>query len=158
LSDAIKTIKETLRAIPYKGIGYGILRFLRHDIGLSTEYKQPTVSFNYQGQWDNATLQKKFFTLSQDALDQTILSGNHLFYPLNINAEVKENVMHIFWTYSSYHYHHHTIERISNNFVVRLKQLIKHCCDKDNFEYTQSDFELTKLSQIDVINQMINEG
>ncbi len=45
----IKTVKETLRKIPNKGIGYGVLKHLAKDKGFMNEEKAP-ISFNYLGE------------------------------------------------------------------------------------------------------------
>ena len=53
LPETIKNVKETLRRIPDKGIGYGILRYLtdRKKAGAIFSIK-PDISFNYLGQID----------------------------------------------------------------------------------------------------------
>ncbi|WP_411017411.1 hypothetical protein, partial [Salmonella sp. s51695] len=54
--EAIKTVKEQLRAVPDKGIGYGVLRHLGNDEarraldGLATG----SIVFNYLGQFDGS--------------------------------------------------------------------------------------------------------
>ena len=51
---AIQAVKEQLRAIPGKGLGYGLLRFLGDPEAVSTlaDRPGPEVSFNYLGQVD----------------------------------------------------------------------------------------------------------
>jgi len=51
----IKLTKEKLRAIPNRGIGYGILRYLCQDSTVHQELATivtPEISFNYLGQFD----------------------------------------------------------------------------------------------------------
>jgi amino acid adenylation domain-containing protein/non-ribosomal peptide synthase protein (TIGR01720 family) len=51
--DVIKKVKEQLRRIPQRGMGYGILRYLRMDSGeILRELEAPRMSFNYLGQVD----------------------------------------------------------------------------------------------------------
>ncbi len=54
---SIKAIKEQLRAVPHKGLGYGVLRYLadeptrqRH----GRRCRQAPVTFNYLGQFDQS--------------------------------------------------------------------------------------------------------
>jgi hypothetical protein len=50
--EALKAIKEQLRRVPAKGIGYGLLRYLSGDAAVGAplrEGAQPEVSFNYLG-------------------------------------------------------------------------------------------------------------
>src|SRR6185295_6301773 len=52
LEEALKTVKEQLRAIPNRGIGYGLLRYLRNDEQTRSLRTTPSLlSFNYLGQF-----------------------------------------------------------------------------------------------------------
>ena len=56
IADTIKSIKEKLRVIPNKGIGYGVLRYLHPDASVRERLrlqKNNEISFNYLGQFDN---------------------------------------------------------------------------------------------------------
>ncbi|WP_231887376.1 condensation domain-containing protein, partial [Paenibacillus jamilae] len=48
----IKQVKEDLRHVPRKGIGYGILKYMSQNDALSCLSLQPEISFNYLGQFD----------------------------------------------------------------------------------------------------------
>ena len=53
--DWIKGVKEQLRAVPNKGMGYGLLRYLSEDEDVVTSLQAMTpsqISFNYLGQFD----------------------------------------------------------------------------------------------------------
>ena len=55
----LKSVKEQLRAVPHRGLGYGALRYLAHETPAAAELARgprPQVSFNYLGQfdWSNA--------------------------------------------------------------------------------------------------------
>jgi NRPS condensation-like uncharacterized protein len=74
LGETIKTIKEELRRIPHKGIGYGILTYLTEEPLLPSS--QPSLSFNYLGQWDNTLPSEGFFTFSQESAGRSISEKN----------------------------------------------------------------------------------
>ena len=151
LGEAIKTIKENLRQIPLKGIGYGVLSHLSpNSISFDSSSSQPSLSFNYLGQWDNTASQEGFFTFTEDSVGPVVSDKNELFHFLNIDSEIKQGTLQFFWTYSRNHYHSKTIEELSHTFIARLRQLIKHCCHQDAFGYTPSDFALASLSQTDL--------
>jgi amino acid adenylation domain-containing protein/non-ribosomal peptide synthase protein (TIGR01720 family) len=153
LGEAIKTTKEALRTIPYKGIGYGILRFLRQDVDFGIT-DNPTISFNYQGQWDNSFSHDKLFNFSQESSGNNVSKYNKRPYLIEINAEVIENKLLLHWAYSTNHYLPQTIESISSYFMHRLKQLIHHCSQDKTFGYTSSDFKLAKLTEKTLANKM----
>ncbi|MFM9158433.1 MAG: condensation domain-containing protein, partial [Dolichospermum sp.] len=55
IGENLKNIKEQLRKIPNRGIGYGILRYLCQNIDICQQLEklpQPQISFNYLGQFD----------------------------------------------------------------------------------------------------------
>ncbi|MGH3978769.1 MAG: condensation domain-containing protein, partial [Pseudonocardiaceae bacterium] len=53
LGRLLKSVKEQLRAVPRRGLGYGALRYLIEAGGLADDVT-PQVSFNYLGQFDGA--------------------------------------------------------------------------------------------------------
>src|SRR5579883_43167 len=57
LEDVLKSVKEQLRTIPNRGIGYGVLRYLSTNPEIARQLRslpQPEVSFNYLSQVDQA--------------------------------------------------------------------------------------------------------
>src|SRR4029453_3910609 len=55
LADALKSVKEQLRHLPKRGIGYGVLRYLSQDTEISEKLRtlpQAEVCFNYLGRVD----------------------------------------------------------------------------------------------------------
>jgi non-ribosomal peptide synthase protein (TIGR01720 family) len=141
LATAIKTVKEELRQIPHKGIGYGILSYLTPNSPLNHPH-HPSLSFNYLGQWDNTLGSEGFFSFSQESVGRNVSELNTSLHLLDINAEVKKGALHVAWTYSQNHYSSETLHTLSSSFIQRLKQIIHHCCQDHNFGYTPSDFDL----------------
>src|SRR5205085_1223374 len=66
---ALKEIKEQLRSIPKRGIGYGLLRYVSEDAAVSQfqEVMQAEISFNYLGQLDQALDEKSGFRLAKQS-------------------------------------------------------------------------------------------
>ncbi|MBY0463081.1 MAG: amino acid adenylation domain-containing protein, partial [Alphaproteobacteria bacterium] len=149
LGEAIKTVKETLRQIPHKGIGYGILSSLTQS-ALRSSVRHPSISFNYLGQWDKFSSQKSLFSFAPEPTGLCVSDQNDLSYPLNINSEVKNGTLILFLTYSQNHYQDQSIEELSHHLGHRLRQLITHCCQEENFGYTPSDFSLVSLTPKDL--------
>ena len=122
------------------------MSYLAQELSPSTS-SYPTLSFNYLGQWDNILTQEGLFTFSQESIGHSVSYKNTQAHLLDINGEVKQGVFHLFWSYSSNHYHQQTIEKIAHAFIERLRQLIQHCCQENTFGYTPSDFSLIDLTQ-----------
>jgi hypothetical protein len=63
LADAIKSVKEQLRGVPDKGIGYGLLRYLGTPDAREalSSLAAPRITFNYLGQFDRQFNQSALF-------------------------------------------------------------------------------------------------
>ena len=176
LGEAIKTIKEELRNIPEKGIGYGILSYLtKHlDLALDLSYdsnalsssepislpsalSHPSLSFNYLGQWDNMFSHSNLFNFASESIGSSSSENNTNSYLLNINAEVKQEVFSISFDYNSNYYKQETIDKVARAFISRLKQIIEHCTSDNVFGYTASDFASIDLSQVKIVDEIINK-
>ena len=69
LGKVIKSIKEQLRAIPDKGLSFGLLRYFHQDKSLQQQLSQQDhlpIVFNYLGQFDTS-LKGTWFTLAKEA-------------------------------------------------------------------------------------------
>ncbi|NET02965.1 MAG: amino acid adenylation domain-containing protein, partial [Sphaerospermopsis sp. SIO1G1] len=158
LGNAIKSVKEQLRQIPNKGIGYGVLRYLS-DVEISHQLQKspkPEVSFNYLGQFTQ-TLNTSSLLSSADessGKDQSLKGQRSSL--LDINAIITNEQLEISWTYSSNIHEDTTIEKLAREFVSTLQEIINHCLNPENVGYTPSDFPLVKLNQTEldlVLNQ-----
>ncbi len=104
LGDSIKQIKEQLRAIPDKGLGYGALRYLgtpqaRASLGA---LQAPRITFNYLGQFDGS------FDASQGSLLAPAAEGSGREQALNaplgnwlsLNGQVYGDELTLGWQFS----------------------------------------------------------
>lgn len=135
----IKSVKEQLRRIPRKGLGYGVLRYLNKQTAAQlAALPQAEVSFNYGGQLKTVSVQ-----LSGDEW----AGDEELGYLLTINAAVVDGELSVLWHYSRHLYHRETIQRLCRGFIQNLKSLIAHCKLPEASGHTPSDFPLARLSQ-----------
>ena len=159
LGNALKSVKEQLRAIPHKGIGYGLLRYLRRDQEIVTQlaaFSQAEISFNYLGQFSQVLNQNSLIQLASESsgLDHSLEGQRpHL---LNINAIVINEQLQIDWKYSTHVHKSTTIEKIAQDFVEVLQELIAHCTSPDNGGYTPTDFPLLEFSQTELDKLLAN--
>ncbi|XOS93334.1 condensation domain-containing protein [Brevibacillus laterosporus] len=82
----IKRVKEGLRHIPQKGIGYGIIRYLSDHQGNSYNI-EPQISFNYLGQFDQ-DLQNNAMQISPYSVGDTISKNTARPYVLDLNGMI----------------------------------------------------------------------
>ncbi|NER96524.1 MAG: hypothetical protein F6J86_22215 [Symploca sp. SIO1B1] len=152
LASVIKSIKEQLRAIPNRGIGYGILRYLCKDTAVNQQIQSiptPEISFNYLGQFDQVTSQTgwKLASESTGANQSSKQTRNHL---LNIICLVVDGELQIDWIYSSSLHTSATVDNLAQRYVKNLKSIIEHCQSEDAFGYTPSDFPDAQLNQLEL--------
>jgi amino acid adenylation domain-containing protein/FkbH-like protein/non-ribosomal peptide synthase protein (TIGR01720 family)/FkbM family methyltransferase len=153
LGTAIKSVKEQLRAIPHKGIGYGLLRHLNSDPEITTQLETlplAEVSFNYLGQFAQVLNKSSLMQLAPESsgIDRS-LEGQRLNL-LDINSVIKNEKLQIDWAYSSNIHQCETIEHIAAEFIEALREIIAHCLVPGTEGYTPSDFPLIQLNQLEL--------
>ncbi|MEW9702957.1 condensation domain-containing protein, partial [Paenibacillus sp. SI8] len=155
LSRQIKQIKEDLRQIPQKGIGYGILRYLSTASDTAGFTVSPEISFNYMGQFDqdyaHSGLAKSPYSEGHH------VSGNaFLEHTLDINGIITQGTLQFIIRYSSEAYRAETMERFAQLMKTSLKQVIEHCVANDRQELTPSDVSLKGLA-IEELDRLVEQ-
>ena len=150
LGEALKSVKEQLRRIPNRGIGYGLLRYLsdRADVAMKLrERPQAEILFNYLGQVDRVLSGSPLFLLANESSGLAHSLKGSRGYLLEVNGLVVENQLQLHWTYSETIHKRVTVERLAETFVEALRSLIAHCQSPDAGGFTPSDFPLAQLGQ-----------
>lgn len=150
LSSSLKLIKEELRAIPNKGMGFGVLRYLcdaSKELCDLQKLGRSQISFNYLGQWSAGKNEGGLFSLLQTSSNWNDAPDNNVSHLLNINGEVIDKQLKVHWSYSKNHFKRETIQLFADAFIKRLKDLVAHCVSSSLFGYTPSDFPLSRLNQ-----------
>jgi amino acid adenylation domain-containing protein/non-ribosomal peptide synthase protein (TIGR01720 family) len=150
---ALKAIKEQLRGVPNRGLGYGLLYYLSGDGRLAGQLRlQPAAeaSFNYLGQMDRLlpNLAPLTFMRELSGLDQARCGRRrHL---LEINGIVLGGRLQVRWCYSANVHERTTVERLAGRFLEALRGLVAHCSSPEAGGFTASDFPEAELSQDDL--------
>ena len=143
----IKSIKDDIRRIPNRGIGYDILKYITPDENKhELEFKlNPQISFNYLGQ-TNTDIKEGSIKSSWISSGESISNKNHKLYDLNLCAIVVQDSLNIQIEYNSDSFDAETIRQLAQNFKFNLERIIDHCMGKEETEMTVSDFDDEKLS------------
>nr|BAW32324.1 nonribosomal peptide synthetase [uncultured Candidatus Entotheonella sp.] len=148
--DALKLVKETLRAIPNRGIGYGVLRYLspesevRNALGALS---QAEVSFNYLGQITPAWSSSVAMRLAPESEGAALSHTGERVHLIEVNAMVMNGELQVDWTFSARIHTRDTLQRLADNFMQSLQHLIAYCQWPGIGGYTPSDFPLAGLDQ-----------
>ncbi|WP_448724800.1 non-ribosomal peptide synthase/polyketide synthase [Pseudomonas farris] len=150
--DSIKTIKEQLRAIPDKGLGFGTLRYLGNDTTRQAlqALPVPRITFNYLGQFDAGFGDEAgaLFTPASESAGAQQSPLAPLDNWLTLNGQVYGGELSIGWTFSGQMFDQSTIARLADAYARELWILIEHCCQARHQGLTPSDFPLAGLTQI----------
>ncbi|MEO0683525.1 MAG: condensation domain-containing protein, partial [Cyanobacteria bacterium J06649_11] len=147
--ETLKSIKEQLRQIPQRGIGYGILRYLNPDNNIREKLQslpQAEISFNYLGQFDQTQFGDgwKFAPESSGEIHSPLGQRSHL---LEIDGLIINGRLQLDWRYSKNIHRQSTVETLANYYLQALEAIIAHCLSNDAGGYTPSDFPEADLNQ-----------
>lgn len=151
LGESITHVKEQLRRIPDKGIGYATLRYLGDDHARQTlsALPVPRLTFNYLGQFDSSFdhANDAIFAPCDDSAGAERSPQAPLDNWLSINGQVYGGELSLNWGFSAQMFKESTIQHLADEYASELKALIEHCCDGHYSGVTPSDFALAALSQ-----------
>lgn len=141
----LKTVKEYLRHIPNRGIGYGVLKYLSKEPKPAAFEIKPEISFNYLGQFDREVA-TGVFKIS-DLPAGTVMSPElERWSILDINALVTDGRLLIRFDYPRNEFDEAAITQLMACYHENLRRIIRHCLGKTGVERTPSDFEDKGLS------------
>ena len=146
---SIKAIKEQLRAVPHKGLGYGVLRYLADDLCKQAMAALPTadITFNYLGQFDQSFGSEALFHPLDESAGLAHDPDAPLPNALSVDSQVYGGELVLRWTFSRERHDANTIRELAEAYVAELYSLIAHCLKDDAGGLTPSDFPLAKLTQ-----------
>lgn len=148
LSNFISEIKETIRKVPNKGIGYGILKYLssREERNKVNFDIHPQISFNYLGQVDNS-INTDTFTNSDFVLRGSFGDKINCSYNLDINVITVDCELKVIISYNDMEYNSTSIKELAELYKNNLITIIEYCVAREQVAYTLSDFSDSDLSQ-----------
>jgi non-ribosomal peptide synthase protein (TIGR01720 family) len=154
---ALREAKETLRGVPRRGIGYGMLRWAGEPVDgtLLRGRARAEVSFNYLGQVDGGPMGGTASEVDSDAL---LLPAEESTGPIRhpgaprrhrIAAEgmTAGGRLRMAFFYGSGVYDRATIQRLADAYGAALRAIVAHCRNPEAGGFTPSDFPEAGLDQ-----------
>jgi non-ribosomal peptide synthase protein (TIGR01720 family) len=156
LTYQIKLVKEDMRKIPNKGIGYGILKYLSNGkyndvIDFNNE---PQVCFNYLGQLDQ-DMNTEIFNKSKILPENMVSKNSEKEYPIEFNSMVVDGVLKFTISFNGKEFTGNKISELAYEFEKKLIEVIDFCMKMENSEVTPSDLGDGNLS-IEDLNNIYN--
>lgn len=152
---ALRLVKEELRAVPDKGIGFGLLRHLNSRIGPDLAARGiPEIGFNYLGRfpmggdapWDAAP----GHDFALDDADE----GLPMAHAVEVNAAAHEGpdglTLSATWTWAGNAIPGSRVHDLAQEWFTMLRAVVTHAACPDAGGLTPSDVSLVQVSQADL--------
>jgi microcystin synthetase protein McyA len=148
-------VKEQVRAIPQRGVGYGLLRWLSADAQVRermAELETAEVSFNYLGQLDQVLEEGSVLSVAPESVGATRSPEWKRRHLLEVGASVEAGSLQVVWAYSEQVHERETIVRVAERYLEALRRIIAHCLSVDVDDRALSDFSNEELTDDDLEN------
>jgi amino acid adenylation domain-containing protein/non-ribosomal peptide synthase protein (TIGR01720 family) len=165
---ALLAVKETLRGVPWSGLGWGLLRYPFEseptpgtaDADLAA-LPQPDVLFNHLGQLSSDTTSHPgggiIVGLDPDAPERL----GPLTHGLDMVSQVVDGRLVVTCTFASPAWTEESAQHLAAAFHDRLLDLLRHCEDPESGGYSPSDFPLAGMEQSeldDLVAELADAG
>ncbi|MFH8470763.1 amino acid adenylation domain-containing protein [Streptomyces sp. NPDC017991] len=157
--EVIKSVKEQLRAVPNRGVGYGALRRLGPaDTRRALAGAEPPLSFNYLGRFDTETAPGGLFHRPPGPIDlYRDASEGDRERLLDVTAAVTDGVLEFTWHYCADLHREATVRALADGVLTALEEIVAHCARPGSGGATPSDFPLAGLDQAEV-DRLVGDG
>ncbi len=159
LSSWMKSIKEQIRKVPDKGIGYGVLKYVLGESGLVDDAPFE-IMFNYLGQSDTIINRSNFFSRASEPIGVNVNEELHVSAKVTINCIIKDEDLVFSYRYSNKHFQQNTIEGLAAAITEKLKMLIDHCVNikPSRKGATPSDYGLGADVSYSELDKFLQDG
>ena len=141
----LRRVKEQLRKVPQRGLGFGLIRYL-HDAGFARAAADSEISFNYLGQFDQFLgAEQEWRAAPRQSVGRGVSERDQRRYVLEVLALISGGELIVKWSYNTQLHLAPTIEALAKSYLTELRQLIAHCQSAGAGGYTPSDFSLAGL-------------
>jgi amino acid adenylation domain-containing protein/non-ribosomal peptide synthase protein (TIGR01720 family) len=144
----LKSVKSQLRAVPAKGLDFGVLRYLSPDDGIRTSLAAlppRPISFNYLGRFADA--HDAAYAPAPEFAGPDHDPASPRPYLIDVIARVAGGRLSIEWSYAGRAFREHTIERLAASLLDNLRRLIADARALHDGAWIPSDFPLARLDQ-----------
>nr|WP_208604368.1 non-ribosomal peptide synthetase [Pseudomonas delhiensis] len=149
LGESLKAIKEQLRGLPNKGLGYGLLRYLAgpENAASLASLPQARITFNYLGRFDGQFDEAALLAPARESAGLEMDAGAPLGNWLSINGQVYDGELSLDWAFSERMFDFEPMQQLADAYAAELAELVGYCADPAHRGVTPSDFPLAGLSQ-----------
>ncbi|GAA4791374.1 non-ribosomal peptide synthase/polyketide synthase [Streptomyces ziwulingensis] len=154
----LKAVKEKLRGVPRRGLGYEALARLGSPDPAARALRDlplPQVCFNYHGQWEARA--GADFAPAAEVPGRDLAADEPLDHLLDISAAVADGELEITWHHSDRAHDTDTVRKLADDLVAALTAITEHCARPDAGGRTPSDFPHARLDQA-AVDRLAGDG
>src|SRR5690606_16710600 len=146
---ALKAIKRTLRGIPDRGIGFGLLRYLNPETATRlADYERADLGFNYLGQFSGPAQGED---RQGSELARVVDERMPLIHPVSLNAWTVDRdggpQLHADWTWTPSLFDEEEVRTLANDWFKAIGLLVERVRDPAMGSLIPQDLPLVNLSQ-----------
>ncbi|MEU2080264.1 condensation domain-containing protein, partial [Streptomyces sp. NPDC013489] len=153
VGSSVKQIKEQLREIPDKGIGYGLLRYAHPDTAAELEGPSPQIGFNYLGRFQTGGPSEGALTQAA-GLSGGMDGGMPLAHVVEVNALAEDSgegpELRAVWTWAGELLSEDRVAELARAWFEELTALVEAVTEGTAGGRTPSDFPLVELTQSEI--------
>ncbi|HXO18899.1 MAG TPA: amino acid adenylation domain-containing protein [Thermoanaerobaculia bacterium] len=142
----LKRVKEHLRRIPNRGIGYGLLRYLAAPGERLRALPEPAVKFNYLGQFDQLLAHPGALMPSSAPRGSDRSPCSRRPRRIAIDGGIAGGLLHLRFSYSVSLDGEDRIRELATAVQEELRAILRHCLSPEAGGFTPSDFPLADLT------------
>jgi amino acid adenylation domain-containing protein/non-ribosomal peptide synthase protein (TIGR01720 family) len=150
----LQAVKERIRSVPDRGIGWGICRHLSAE-GEVLANQTSTILFNYLGQFQGKE-GGSFFSEAPEGAGQMTDPDAMPIYPLVVSAKVVEGRLSVSMRFDRRCFEPTSAERLCEGYQRQLVRLIDRCLEQPVSRLTPADTDFPQMG-IDELNELQRE-
>jgi amino acid adenylation domain-containing protein/non-ribosomal peptide synthase protein (TIGR01720 family) len=154
-------VKEKLRRVPRRGLGYGLLRYRGDDPKTAAALSagaRAEVSFNYLGQIDFAPDDGAPFLPAAESAGRERAPDAPRSHLLDIVAVISDGCLRVQWLYCERAHRRETIDLVARQFGAELRTLLELASHDGAQAVIPADFELAQLGQAELARVCARKG
>jgi amino acid adenylation domain-containing protein/natural product biosynthesis luciferase-like monooxygenase protein/non-ribosomal peptide synthase protein (TIGR01720 family) len=144
VGDLVMHVKEQVRAVPAKGIGYGLLRHLAGADALAPSTPRNGILFNYLGQFDQSEADGIAF--ATEFAGHAVSPRRRREHAAEITALISAGRLSFGMGFNGLEQEAARMQALLDEIHSALKEIISHCRETPNVHYTPSDFPLAQVT------------
>ncbi|MGA5817950.1 amino acid adenylation domain-containing protein [Kitasatospora sp. NPDC094028] len=155
VGQALKLVKEQLRALPDHGLGYGLLRHLNPETGPQLEaFGEPQFAFNYLGRLPAAGDEPWSAAAEADALGSGADPAMPMTHLVELEALTEDHPtgprLVATWSWAGRAVPEETVAELADLWFRALRVTAEHARSAGSGGHTPSDLTLVSLSQAEI--------